>query len=419
MLHLNESCSKKFKKHLIFLLLLLTSCLLCLGIPKVLATATIPTAIAQNQTTVIEQVKALYEAGKYSEALAVLQQAAANFKSQGDSLKQAMSLSNLSLVCQQLGFWKEAEKAISESLTIIQSKPSSNNLKILAQTLDIQGRLQLTLGQSEAALSTWQQAANNYAKAGDKIGELGSRLNQAQALQTLGFYRRALTTLTEVYQALKNQPNSLLKALSLRSYGDVLQLVGRSEEAEVTLNKSLEIAQTLESPNDIAAAQFSLGNTTRTQQQKTDQKQQTALKYYQDAAIITKLPALKIRAQLNQLGLLVETQHWAEVKTLLPEIKSQLPKLAPNQTAVHARINLAQSLLKLPTPETKEAAEQLSQAVGLSKQIGDGRATAYALGNLGALYEQTGQLNDAKQLTNQALVLAQTINASDIAYRWQ
>lgn len=218
---------------------------------------------------------------------------------------------------------------------------------------------------------------------------------------------------------MENQPNSLLKARAFRSYGDVLQLVGSSNDAEKALTESLEIAQTLESSNEIAAAQFSLGNTIRAQQQKTDQKQQTALKLYQDAANLTTSPTLKIRAQLNQLSLLVETKQLTEVKTLLSEIKSQLPKLAPNQTAVHARINLAQSLLKLPTPERKEAAEQLSAAVGLAKGIGDKRTTAYALGNLGALYEQTGQLNEAKELTNQALVLAQTINASDIAYRWQ
>jgi hypothetical protein len=61
--------------------------------------------------------------------------------------------------------------------------------------------------------------------------------------------------------------------------------------------------------------------------------------------------------------------------------------------------------MKLPTPEMKEAAEQLSQAVGLAKRIGDQRAEAYALGNLAALYEQTGQLSNAKELTNQAVVI--------------
>lgn len=187
MLHLNKICSKKLKKQTIFLLLLLTSCLLCVGIPKVLATVPTSTAIAQNQTTSIEQAKTLYDAGKYSEAVAILQQAIANFKTQGNSLKQAMALSNLSLAYQQLGLWTEAESAITESLKLLQSQPSPDTTKILAQTLDIQGRLQLSLGQAEAALNTWQQATNNYTQVGDKLGVIASRLNQAQALQTLGF----------------------------------------------------------------------------------------------------------------------------------------------------------------------------------------------------------------------------------------
>lgn len=343
--------TKKPKTPTTYLLIFVTSCLLIQGIP-ILATA-------QTPTVLVEQGKTLYDSGKYTETIAILQQAIANFQSQGDSLKQAMSLSNLSLAYQQLGLWKEAESAIVESLNLLQLKPSPDHTKILAQTLDIQGRLQLSLGQAEAALNTWQQAATNYTKVGDKQGETGSRLNQAQALQILGFYRRALTTLTQVNKTLENQPNSLLKARALRSYGDVIQLTGNTKDAQIALNKSLEIAQTLASPNDIAAAQFSLGNTSRAQQQKTDQKQQIALQYYQDAANLTTSPTLKIRAQLNQLSLLVATQQWAEVKTLLPEIKSQFAKLPPNQTTVNARINLAQSLIKLPTPETPEAAAQL------------------------------------------------------------
>jgi CHAT domain-containing protein len=403
--------TKKLKTPTTYLLIFVTSCLLIQGIP-ILATA-------QTPTDLTEPGKALYEAGKYTEAVAILQQAIATYKTQGDSLKQAMGLSNLSLAYQQLGLWKEAESAISESLNLLKLNQSPDQTKIFAQSLEIKGRLQLSLGQAEAALNTWQQAANNYTKVGDQQGELKSRINQAQALQTLGFYSRALKTLTQVDQALEKQPDSLLKATALRSFGDILQLVGRSKEAEEKLTKSLEISQTLKSSNDIASAQFSLGNTSRTQQKKIDQKQQTALKYYQDAANLTTSPSLKIRAQINQLSLLVETQQWAEVKTLLPEIKSQFSKLSPNQTTVNARINLAQSLIKLPTPETQEAATQLSAAISLAKQIGDQRATAYAKGNLGALYEKTGQLNEAKKLTNEALVLAQTINASDIAYLWQ
>jgi tetratricopeptide (TPR) repeat protein len=108
-------CKTKIKaliKHPVALsLIFLTSCLLILGLPGILATAQTATAIliAQNQTSLIEQGKALYDAGKYTEAVTVLQQAIANFKTQANPLKQAISLSNLSLAYQQLGLWAEAK----------------------------------------------------------------------------------------------------------------------------------------------------------------------------------------------------------------------------------------------------------------------------------------------------------------------
>jgi predicted negative regulator of RcsB-dependent stress response len=57
-----------------------------------------------------------------------------------------------------------SENAISESLKLLQSNQSSDTTKILAQTLDIQGRLQLSLGQAEPALETWQQAVKSTIK---------------------------------------------------------------------------------------------------------------------------------------------------------------------------------------------------------------------------------------------------------------
>jgi CHAT domain-containing protein len=51
--------------------------------------------------------------------------------------------------------------------------------------------------------------------------------------------------------------------------------------------------------------------------------------------------------------------------------------------------------------------------------LGDKRAEAYALGSLGSLYEQTGQLSEAQKLTQQALILAQATNAPEIIYPWQ
>jgi CHAT domain-containing protein len=67
----------------------------------------------------------------------------------------------------------------------------------------------------------------------------------------------------------------------------------------------------------------------------------------------------------------------------------------------------------------KTSAQELATAVQHIRSIGDQRGESYALGTLGGLYEKTQQWNNAKTLTQQALSVAQSIDAPDIAYQWQ
>ncbi|RAM51704.1 MAG: hypothetical protein C6Y22_10340, partial [Hapalosiphonaceae cyanobacterium JJU2] len=64
-------------------------------------------------------------------------------------------------------------------------------------------------------------------------------------------------------------------------------------------------------------------------------------------------------------------------------------------------------------------AQILAKAVQQARSLNDQRSLAYALGSLGNLYEQTRQWSEAQKLTEQALLLAQSSNVPDIAYRWQ
>lgn len=118
-----------------------------------------------------------------------------------------MTLSNLSLAFEQLGLWPQAIAAIADSLKLLQTKQntgdSEDHIQVLAQALDIQGRLQLALGQAEQALATWQKATATYASLGDRVGETKSRISQVQALQALGLYLRAEKTLTELKETPK------------------------------------------------------------------------------------------------------------------------------------------------------------------------------------------------------------------------
>lgn len=365
-----------------------------------------------------QQAREFYAAGQFSQAATLWQQAAQNYQAQGDILNQAMALSNLSLADQQLGQWTKAKAAIAASLQLIQTQNNSDlsSLKILAQALDTQANLQLTLGQPQLALTTWQKAAATYQQAGDDVGVTRTLINQAQALKALGFYRRALTTLTSVNQNLQKQPDEI-KVAGLRSLGNVLRVLGNLDSSRQVLQQSLLIAKHLKSAPDISATLISLGNTAQSQQDTT------ALTFYQQAANTAVSPITKIQAQLNQLSLLVANKQWSAAQTLLPQIEPQITNLSPSQAGIYARINFAQSLMKIGATgkdDKANIAQIFATAIQQARSLGDQRTESYALGNLGELYEPE-QKSNAQKLTEQALVLAQAINAPDIVYRfsWQ
>lgn len=386
-----------------------------------------------NQAQLVQQGRTLYETGQFAEAARVWQQAAQAYQSQGDRLNQALALNYLSLAYQQLGEWEKAKVAIADSLKLLEPftvQPSADepSVLILAQALNTQGQLQLSLGQAELALNTWQQATATYAQAGDEAGMTGSLINQVQALQTLGLYRQASKTLTQVEQTLQNQPDSFIKVTGLRSLGNALRMVGDLDQSRQVLQQSLAVAQQLKSLSDISAILLSLGNTARAQQ---DTK--AALAFYQQAATASTSPILRNQAQLNQLSLLLDTRQLSAAQALWSQIQPQLDctgsietcPYPPSRTAVYAGINLAQSLIRLKqtsnvsSPSWTEIAQLLASAVQQAKSIKDQRAQAYALGHLGGLYEQTQQMSIAQDLTEKALLIAQANNAPDIAYRWQ
>lgn len=377
-----------------------------------------------NAPQLVQQGRKLYETEQFSEAVKVWQQAAQAYEAEKDVLNQAMVLSNISLAYQQLGQLPQATKAIANSLRLLQTKNGNpKQLQLLAQALNTQGSLQLAQGQAQQALTTWQQATETYTKAGDEVGSTRSLINQAQALRGLGLYRRALVTLEQVNQRLQRQPDSQTKVAGLRNLGNTLRVVGDLELSRQTLQRSLTLAQKQKLPEDIAATLFSLGNTARSQQDN-----EAALAFYQQAVNTSSSQITKTQARLNQLSLLLDTEQFSAAQMLIPQIQSQLSSLPLSSKAVYAQIDFAESLQKsklidsaprTPQPQLDSVAKILASAVEQAKTIGDQRAEAYALGNLGKLYFETQQWSIAKDLIEQALLLAQSINAPDIAYRWQ
>lgn len=374
----------------------------------------------------LQQGKELYKTGQFFAAANIWQQAAQYYGEKGAILNQAQALNYLSLAYQELGQWEEAKTTIETSLKLLPSfdKLEVRGMAIFAQALNTKGSLEIARGETETALETWKQAEDTYNRAGNETGKLGSKINQAQALQALGQYRRAKTILEQLVDELQSQPDSLLKVDGLQSLGVALQTIGDLEQSKEILEQSWAISQELNANADTSAAIFSIGNIARDLQEYD-----VAFAYYQEAAKRAEDGILKLQINLNQLSLFLETKQEEAALVLIPEIESGLSSLSPSRSAIYARVNLAESMMKMGNTKMgngeiiarKKVDQLLATAVQQARQIKDKRAEAYSLNQLGKLYEQTKQWDNAKDLTQQALQIAQELDAADISARaaWQ
>lgn len=370
----------------------------------------------------LQQGRSHYEAGRFTEAATLWQTAARQYQQQGDRLNQALALNYLSLAQQELGQWQQAEEAIAQSLDLLQHLPltTPSERLILAKALNTQGKLQLAKGQAEAALATWRQATEMYTQANDETGVLGSQINQAQALQTLGLYHQAQAMLERVNQALQQQPDSLLKAMGLQNLGTILQATGDGQQSRRLLEQSLAITQQVGSALDVSKTLLTLGNTL-TGLGDSD----AALKVYQQAAEWAPTAIARLEAQVNQFRLLIDTKQWTLAQSLFRQLYPDLRALSASRIGIYLRVNLAASLIEMDDEQlalllpAQEIATFLMEAVQQARDLHDARAESYALGQLGELYEHAQQWREAQTLTQQALFIAQAIDATDIVYRWQ
>ncbi|NET65833.1 MAG: CHAT domain-containing protein [Moorea sp. SIO1G6] len=366
-----------------------------------------------------QQAQHLYETGQYQKAIPLLEQVISNYRESGDIIGEINSLVNLALVYQRLGKLEQAQETLSQSSSkLSQLSPNTKESQELkAQIFSVEGQVYLSLGDAKQALSNWEQTSAIYQDLGDLNRLTESQIYQVQALRSLGLYHQANKTLNKIKETLQEQPDSKLKSTALQYLGNILRRVGKFQDSQEILQQSLAIAENLPNQTLIAESLLSLGDTARLQGETEE-----AMDFYQRVVEESPLPDLKIQGQLNQLSILIAKQEWSQARKLLSGIDYTLTTLSPNQTAISARINLAQTLSKSKNSNLKSPnslATYLADALKLARELGDKRAEAEAIGNLGTLYEHASRLDEAQDLTEKALLIAQQVNAPDLAYQWQ
>ena len=232
---------------------------------------------SRNPSVLETESKCLYETGRYNEAAQKWEQAAKEYEKIGDKINQGLALSNLSISYQKLGSWEQAKTYIQASLQVLRPKnnqnTSYNRLQAYAQALDIQANLAYAQNQTEEALKIWKQAEQIYIQIEDNSRLMVNQLNQAQALQILGYHVQAEKNLSKWKEILTtgkrqqsskpgqiNQVDSKTQVQGLRILANTYRLLGKLDESEKVLKKAIE----LNLPKEEKAAMFlSLGNTQR------------------------------------------------------------------------------------------------------------------------------------------------------------
>lgn len=441
--------------------------------------------ITQNQApslyTLLEEGIEFYQNQQFEEAIAVWSEVLQRFDLQENSAYQSVLWTYTSLAYQDLGEWEKARAAIATSLDLIQNHLDRNSeqKQLLAQALTARGRLELLLGQAEIALETWRLSTRFYQEINDEIGKMGSLINQALALESLGYYRRSCTTLLvaiglpDSCQALALQDieslvihfediiqsHAELGILGLRNLGNILRSLGYLARSRQVLEQALNITADSGTTQAQIDTLLSLGTTEYVlyQQAKdlyertkidSDRAQvvavaQQALDRYQaiisndDVDSISRISI--IQARLQKLRLLRDLQNWdqtndssidtdslqsdlqIQIHSLLNENLTALP---PSQTAIYIQLNFAKTLVQTDLDWINTSIQMTQLAVQQAEMLNNRRSQSYALGTLGELYEQVdsiqpGYLAIAQHNLEEALSLAQSIQAWDIAYQWQ
>jgi CHAT domain-containing protein len=416
----------------------------------------------QIKTHTVEQAKAFYLAEDYQQAAELWQKAVNEFAANNQPLNQAMALSNLSLSYQKLGQWQQAEAAILESVNRLKTNVDlniSHQVRLLAQVLNIQGNFYLETGDTEKALETWREATELYTQINEEQGIVQSQINQAQALQILGFYPKACQTLfqaltlnyntcewsAELSAEISAKSVNLFNLLALRQLGELFRLLGDFSGSMEILSTALEQAQALNSIEEVVIIYLDLGQTQQAQsnhqfedRETADQNSKVALSYYQKAADLAPQPLLKFQAQIAALNLLSQTENWQGFNQLLSALN--IDNLPINQSAIYTQIYLTEILLNLLSNKIisqnnseifstldlikieEKVKEILTEIDAISKPINSRFGIAYSYGLRGKFHQIKQDWNSAENLTIQALNTIENYqNKPIIAYQflWQ
>lgn len=330
---------------------------------------------------------------------------------------------------------KHYDKAISLWLEALKSAPT-NKVKAnihnnLASAYQLSGNLTEAVRQWEQAAKIYQQQPDNQSRS--MLGK--TLIDRAQVYNDLGQFRASIPLLENAILIAQEARNKEVATVAQGVLGNAYALAGDYDKSLAAYQSSLELAQELGNASYITIAlnnqvnllqarqgRYLTQSQSAQQEKDTQEKARLAELAQQDrsAAIAAANRAValgqtvggtpQVKALLNIIALSSQQDLVAKYNLLALSILDDLP---PSRNKANALIQLAQY------QTGKQKVDSLETASNISASLGDFRTQSFALGALGRLYEQSGQLQQAMKLTRQAQSAAESVSAFDSLYRWQ
>ena len=222
----------------------------------------------------------------------------------------------------------------------------------------------------------------------------------------------------------RTRDDSLLSIRILWRTGSLYQAAGQHAEAEQSLQEALQRAKALPQASLTAAILNDLGNLAASQGKFADALASYTESFQTAQAVPMKL--LAATSQVNAARVSLPLKQYREGKTRLDQAADILRGLEPSHEQISAFITVGLTYAKLRTflvelhkDLTLAAFQALHDAARVADQLGDRRASSFAWGYLGKLYEDERRYAEALGVTQHAILMGQQAAAPEALYRWQ
>jgi CHAT domain-containing protein len=364
----------------------------------------------------IEQGRQAYRAGRYAEAIALWEPAAARAQQRADRSLTILLAAYLAWATLQWGDPARAADWVARGQAQL---TAAIDPAVEARLWGAIGAVAVVKGDWSAAATAYDRAADRYRVAQDSVGELASQLDQASAWQGAGSTRRALERLQSLAATWLEPPRDLaeaeIRALGLHRLAVTLAWAGDRDRA-------LAVAQ--EAASELPAARLTLARLVAeaaiaapSPDQQAELAEQ-AIAYY-DSLAQAPDPHLQRSALVGRLALAIALPI-AETPNLIDRTLAVALDWTGGRSAIALQLAVAQSLLSLAAPPAG-VRSLIERARDHASTLNDRLLLALADQQWGAWAASQSQWEPAARATQRAIAQLEPMQRPEWSYGalWQ